>query len=550
MRAIGTPGYPTSIAEAKRHLFEAKQRKLELKQLRSGNAGAKRQNIVANVTEDDVDGQDKHVKKKRNYRANNTSEGFCISAEELKSTACAFCGKVGHLAQQCYKLERAKVAGKLPGVSGNNSNNNNADNNNKPSSSSPDNNNKDKKKKLQQKKKRGNKLRNNKKKEPQADNHNNEELHAHMMYGFTLPALIRKHTAKKVTVNTVIEDSSIKGATILDNGANICVVNDKSLLNNLRKTAPIMIQGVSKQKVTSNVVGSFMHFGTAYYVPESPFNIVSFRQAKEKFNMSYDNNDDVFIITSKSRGVHRYVFKHNSGTGLYHLQVGTTTKKMNVAAPIRRIRRKDVPIGNGDVQNFVLTPEQIERADAVQIMHNVMQHPSDDALAILLDENGFPNCPLTSQDLKNLRTLRGPCTQCDAAKTTQPTVNKKSESPPPPHCGHTLHMDIVLVAKQPMLLSVEGLYGYAHLIPLPTKSTKNILLAMDEIIAFYKSYGKEVKVLRSDSKSAFKACKVNLNQKGVRCYWSAPGCHEHRVERFVKLLRERTRAVMQTVKSY
>ena len=102
-----------------------------------------------------------------------------------------------------------------------------------------------------------------------------------------------------------------------------------------------------------------------------------------------------------------------------------------------------------------------------------------------------------------------------------------------------------------MLLAVEGLFGYAHLIKLQSKHSPNLLKAMDEISGFYKnSYGKDVKVIRSDSEAAFKACKTQLNNKGIRLFLANPGCHEGRVERFVRVLRERVRAVMGTPKTF
>jgi hypothetical protein len=90
----------------------------------------------------------------------------------------------------------------------------------------------------------------------------------------------------------------------------------------------------------------------------------------------------------------------------------------------------------------------------------------------------------------------------------------KSVSPPPPYVGHTLHVDVIyVVASKPMLLAVEGLFGYAHLInKLESKHSPNLLKA---IRILYKSYGKDVKVIRSDSEAAFKACKTQLNHKGM-----------------------------------
>jgi hypothetical protein len=200
--------------------------------------------------------------------------------------------------------------------------------------------------------------------------------------------------------------------------------------------------------------------------------------------------------------------------------------------------------------SIVLTPERIERAEeAEERLDNTLLHPSDEVLCRLLDGNAFLNCPLTSRDIKNLRSFRGPCKYYMVGKSTKEPAKKKSVSPPPPYVGqHTLHVDVIYVASKPMLLAVEGLFGYAHLIKLQSKHSPNLLKAMDEISGFYKnSYGKDVKVIRSDSEAAFKACKTQLNHQGIRLFLANPACHEGRVERFVlRVLRERVRAVMYT----
>jgi len=126
-------------------------------------------------------------------------------------------------------------------------------------------------------------------------------------------------------------------------------------------------------------------------------------------------------------------------------------------------------------------------------------------------------------------------------KTAAEPVPEASSSPPPAYIGHTLHQDIVFVNKVPYLLSTVGLYTYSSVVPLKTKGVEHLMPAIKSIIAHFKSKSKEVKVIRTDNEAVFKACQVPLNEIGVELKLSPPGTHEARIERVVRVVRERIR---------
>ena len=67
------------------------------------------------------------------------------------------------------------------------------------------------------------------------------------------------------------------------------------------------------------------------------------------------------------------------------------------------------------------------------------------------------------------------------------------------------------------------------------------------MINAYKSYNKTVKELRSDSEKCFTSTTSILNSQGVQLKQSPPGHHEHKCERAVKVLRERIRAIVNSL---
>jgi hypothetical protein len=115
-----------------------------------------------------------------------------------------------------------------------------------------------------------------------------------------------------------------------------------------------------------------MDFGIAYFVPESPFNIVPFSQMKSLFVIRYDHDNDKFECEQqRKKRNHRetksqYEFKFNRTTRLYRLSSGDDRddNKDIIAEPLakgRKRKRETFDIENKN--SIVLTPEQIERAD-------------------------------------------------------------------------------------------------------------------------------------------------------------------------------------------
>jgi len=192
----------------------------------------------------------------------------------------------------------------------------------------------------------------------------------------------------------------------------------------------------------------------------------------------------------------------------------------------------------------VFTPEQISRMDAVEELHQALLHPGDEALGTALEAGTYANCILTRQDLKNLRAFRGKCIHCMKGKTVAVPVPDASTSPPPPYVGHTLHQDIAYINKLPYLLSAEDLHTYSSVVPLKTKGVEHLVPAIKAIIAHFKAKGKEVKVIRTDNEAVFRACQVPLNELGVELKLSPPGTHEVKVERVVRVVRERIRTAL------
>ncbi|CAN0349389.1 unnamed protein product, partial [Ectocarpus fasciculatus] len=189
------------------------------------------------------------------------------------------------------------------------------------------------------------------------------------------------------------------------------------------------------------------------------------------------------------------------------------------------------------------------RAAEAQKLHEAMNHPSDEALGKLLDNGDLLDCPLTSRDLHNARTIFGPCSKCIAGKATNHS-NPQSTSEPSHAPGELLHMDIVFInrgAKQkrlPFLLAVDDYTNYVMARRLPSKTTESVGTAMTAIMDAYAGLNLTVKRIRTDPENVFRSCEQIVNSRGCQMEFTAVGQHERRVERYTRILKERVRIMI------
>ena len=150
-----------------------------------------------------------------------------------------------------------------------------------------------------------------------------------------------------------------------------------------------------------------------------------------------------------------------------------------------------------------------------------MDHPSDEQMT------KFISCPITVQDLKNLRAIKGPCAQCLEGK---PNFNKESnsanDSVEPTAPGEMLHCEIVFIMGKPRLFTTDHVSGYCTFTVMETKSTQRVQKAFEEVINAYQGYLKVVRYISVDAESVLQVCEDFLKSRGVRMLARIPGEHE------------------------
>ena len=146
---------------------------------------------------------------------------------------------------------------------------------------------------------------------------------------------------------------------------------------------------------------------------------------------------------------------------------------------------------------MLYTEEQLRRIDLASALHISLNHPSDVQLMEMISSFSFINCPITGQDLKNMRAVEGPCIRCLEGKPkphkgSHPSNDIKAEPELP---GEMIHCDIVSVKGRPRLFGVDHVSGYCTYNVMENKTTKEVCLTFDELINAYHGYKKLVRYI-------------------------------------------------------
>lgn len=326
---------------------------------------------------------------------------------------------------------------------------------------------------------------------------------------------------------------------VIDSASQINLFQCPALLSNVRDVGAIDICGVSDSTVQANQVGIHPLFGECYICPHTPTNIVSLNLLKRKFVILYDSHSsDAFVCTSKD---HCIAFKyHDSGFWVYKGACDRPASGSTrfIAAPIM--------VGkSGKVYSSV----EVSRAKEFQRFHSCRAHLGDTAAKRNFDANVYTDCPLTSKDVDNARDIFGPCPYCQVGKTVTPG-SVDATNIPTAELGTSIHVDLVtFFGFGPFCLASEDHINYLMIQMLSSKATLNLVPALVSFIDHLHGLNFTVSHISTDREHTFGACVLPLSRRSptVKLTQVPAGRHEKKLERQVRTIKERMRAICATL---
>jgi hypothetical protein len=366
----------------------------------------------------------------------------------------------------------------------------------------------------------------------------NEEDNSTPSYGdlcFSIMPLILKNTK-----SGWLNDNFL----ILDTGSTVTIFKNPKLLTDIYNVPPqkqlTVFCNSGKQNMTFR--GNCPGLGEVWHNTASLANIVSFSLLTDLFPVDYDQQNQQFICRiSDNKSI---AFKRKGGLYVYD------------ATPIVSSNQREYLFIQTISKNKLLfSEEDVSRAEHARKLYITLGRPSFRSFRWMLLHNRIDNTDLTSRDADNAEKIFGPDIGTLRGKTTRrkpKQVNIPSNTPigiPDDILAViknvTLCADIFYVDQLKFLVTLSRNIHFGTVEFIINRKHDTILQSLTNAVNLYKYFKYKVMSLLTDSE--FYGLRNQLLHQGVLLNTAAAHEHVGDIERYIRVIKERVRAIITTL---
>jgi hypothetical protein len=354
------------------------------------------------------------------------------------------------------------------------------------------------------------------------------------------------YITKEETVLLALND------VVFDNGSTVHLIKNPKLLTNIGVSAtPIVVNGVQTNAsgVRVNLEGRLGDIGTVYYSKDASANILSMSCLVDSgAKVKYDPKANRFTVQPRrSATIYSFCRKkvNNNDSKFYVCNMDT------MVATVPTDHSSDAEILVATVaQNMVrYTKREVSAAQKSRELLARLGYPSvENAIAMLRDGTGFD---VTPYDFQVADAIWGP----DIASLRGKTTKAKSMIPdstlgvPIVQQQQTLVVDIMFIDQVSTLVAISYPLDLTLAVTLDrtllgkaSRAAEPVKKALEVILSTLKSRNFVPTVIYSDGEGAIAKIKPHLNMMGIEVDISGAGGHVSRIERRIRVIKERVRA--------
>ena len=329
---------------------------------------------------------------------------------------------------------------------------------------------------------------------------------------------------------------------LLDNEASLNIFSNSELLTGLRKTEKtINVGGIQLgEGVEVNEEGDFGELGRVFFSEAASANILSFAsQVDSGAAIRYDHDGDCFTLQPRdSSSVYRFGRKDKRGSeGRFY------------SCDWREVLKESAMVATVERNAEAFTKREIEQARKERELLARMGFPAvGQSIAIL---NSGSNFDVTARDFQIADAIWGADIASLKRKTTKRatavadiTVNSKIVQQ-----DQVLAIDIMFVDKTATLIGVATPLGLTIAYSLnhndmnkAVRAASNIKKGIDHFVTTLASQNFKTKIIMSDGERGVTSLIPELEAKGIEMDISGAGGHVARVERRIRVIKERLRS--------
>ena len=350
-------------------------------------------------------------------------------------------------------------------------------------------------------------------------------------------------------------------SVLMDSGAAVSVFQNQLLLENVRPAdRQVVISGIDKRGrdggIALDMVGDYHGVPDIYFSEDVTQNILSLSRVRSACAVRLDDEENKFVVHAPDGSVLDFHNRNN----LYvryeqraYLSVAYVNWSASCHAPAPT--EYSVVVASTVAENLRnYTARQVANATAAYRLIESLGYPSEGIVISMLNSGSILNCPVTAQDVRRAVHIWGPTLGSIRGKATIQPQSGVIEDPKPLSLQDSpivLHVDLMFVASAVFLVSVASplaLTGVSHLgFGKGCKSADVIKKALGEQMDNLARRNFKVTLVVCDGESAVACCREYLASRGAMLEQSGSGTHVPVVERKIREIKERARAIVSTL---
>ena len=322
------------------------------------------------------------------------------------------------------------------------------------------------------------------------------------------------------------------------NQSTINLFKNKYLLSNIRQVEEgVTVNGVGGS-LDLNMVGDLPGFGTVYYHPSCVANILCFHDLAIKKLVRYDDENNKFIVSMNGK---EYEFIPKGKLYVYN----SRNNKRNY----EELTSEITLIQNVKENEKMFTERERKNAALARQAQLRMGYPSIKDIVDGINKGRVINLPISRSDLENAEQIWGKDMGSVVGKTTRTRPSPVIIQPTQVSMDKNIILcaDIFYIGGLTFLLTVSrglSMCMVSHMANRKVSTLKDLIMVQ---VSAYQSNGFLISYLLSDNESAVTACIPFLNEKGIKVNQTSKNEHVPEVERAGRTLKERVRAVWNTL---
>ena len=321
---------------------------------------------------------------------------------------------------------------------------------------------------------------------------------------------------------------------LLDNQASVSIFGSRNLLHNLRSaTHPIVVSDAPEARFTANQVGDFKAFHNVYFSPHSTANILPFQEIRKYCQVSFNDSSNTFQCIAPYDVVYNFKFKDK------HYVYTCDNQAVFVASV--------------DNNKLKYSARQIQDADRARALSARLGYPSVAALIQMINSGSIINCPVTAQDIARAHDIYGPELGVLKGKATKQRITSTPLEFLPREITSSLvlHVDIMFVDRMVFLLSVATPLCLTMVTFLGqgkgSRALASVRKALLSHLDLYTPRQFTISAIKTDNEVSIIALLSDLHQRGIVVNIAGAGAHVPVIERKIREVKERARAILATL---